>query len=278
MTEVKRGAGYFRSGLPITRDLTLAYALSLVVALLMAGASIVGLLHPTVIYPTDELRRWLVTNDALNLVAGLPLLLGSMGLARRGRLIGLLCWPGALFYVLYVYLAYTLSVPFGVLFLPYLLLVSLSACTLIGLVASVDGEAVRQRLSGSVPARVSGGILLGLAILIIARQTALITTALIRQAQVGAGELAVWIDDFAVACPALLVVGVQLWRRRALGYVGGGGLFLAYGVLAIGLIPGMISASPIDVGGIIVVLVMAAVCLAPFAFFVRGATSYHGSS
>lgn len=264
--------------LPITHDLTLAYALSLIIALLMAGASVFGLLYRDIIYPTEELRRWFVTNDALNLVAGLPLLLGSMGLARRGNLIGLLCWPGALFYVLYVYLAYTLSVPFGVLFLPYLLLVSLSACTLIGLVASVDGEAVRQRLSGSVPARVSGGILVGLAILIIARQTALIITALTSQAQVSAGELAIWIDDFVVACPALLVVGVQLWRRRALGYVGGAGLFLAYGVLAIGLIPGMISASPIDVGGIIVVLVMAAVCLAPFAFFVRGAVSYRGPS
>jgi len=264
--------------LPITHDLTLAYALSLIIALLMAGASVFGLLYRDIIYPTEELRRWFVTNDALNLVAGLPLLLGSMGLARRGNLIGLLCWPGALFYVLYVYLAYTLSVPFGVLFLPYLLLVTLSACTLIGLVASINGEAVRQRLTGSVPARVSGGILVGLAILIIARQTALIITALTSQAQVSAGELAIWIDDFVVACPALLVVGVQLWRRRALGYVGGAGLFLAYGVLAIGLIPGMISASPIDVGGIIVVLVMAAVCLAPFAFFVRGAVSYRGPS
>ena len=29
-------------------------------------------------------------------------LLVSMWLTRRGKLIGLLCWPGALFYVLYV--------------------------------------------------------------------------------------------------------------------------------------------------------------------------------
>jgi hypothetical protein len=32
---------------------------------------------------------------------GLPILRGSMGLARRGKLLGLLLWPGALFYVLY---------------------------------------------------------------------------------------------------------------------------------------------------------------------------------
>jgi hypothetical protein len=38
-----------------------------------------------------------VANNVGNLVIGLAILLGAMGLARRGRLIGLLFWPGALF-------------------------------------------------------------------------------------------------------------------------------------------------------------------------------------
>ena len=264
--------------LPVRDNLALLYACSLLIAVLMTVTSVASLRYSALVYPTNELLQTFMPNDVVNLFIGMPILLGSMWLARRGKLIGLLCWPGALFYVLYVYLAYTLSVPFGVLFLPYLLLVTLSAYTLIGLMASVDGEAVRQKLTGSVPARVCGGILLGLGVLIITRQTALVVAALTSQAQISAQELAVWIDDFAVACPALLVVGVQLWRRRALGYVGGAGLFLAYGVLAIGLMPGMISASPVDVAGIIVVLVMAAVCLAPFGFFVRGAISSRSSS
>lgn len=49
--------------LPITRDLTLAYA--------------------------------------FNLVVGMPLLLGSMWLTRRGSFAGLLLWPSAHFYVLH---------------------------------------------------------------------------------------------------------------------------------------------------------------------------------
>jgi len=264
--------------LPATRDLTLAYVLSLIVALIMTVASAVGLLYQTVIYPTDELLLSFVPSDAFNLVVGLPILLGSMLLARRGKLIGLLCWPGALFYVLYMYVPYVIGVPFNVLFLPYLVLVTLSACTLIGLVASIDGEVVRQRLTGFVPARISGGILVGLAILIIVRQVAVIVTALAGQTPVDAVELSSWIADFVVAVPVLLVGGILLWRRDPLGYVAGAGLLLGYGVLALSVIPFFVlqaryTGSPIDVSGVVAVLVMAALCFIPFAFFVRGAAS-----
>jgi hypothetical protein len=269
--------------LPIMRDLTLAYVLSLTVALIMTVASIVGLLYQTVIYPTGELLLSFAPSDAFNLVVGLPILLGSMWLARRGKLIGLLCWPGALFYVLYMYVPYVIGVPFNVLFLPYLVLVVLSAYTLIGLVASIDGEVVRQRLNGFVPARTSGGILVGLAILIIVRQTALIVTALTSQTPLDTLELPPWIADFTVAIPMLLVGGTLLWRHEALGYIAGAGLLLGYGVLALSVIPFMVlqarsTASPIDVAGIVVVLVMAALCFIPFAFFVRGAASDRSSS
>ena len=150
--------------------------------------------------------------------------------------------------------------------------------TLIGLVASIDGEVVRRRLTGLVPARTSGGILAGLAILTIVRQAALIVTALATQAPVHVQELAVWIDDFTVGVPAVLVGGILLWRRKALGHVAGAGLLLAYGVLALGVIPFMVlearyTASRIDAAGIVLVLVMAALCFTPFGFFVRGAAS-----
>jgi len=275
--------GFPSDRLPITRDLTLAYMLSLIIALVMTVASVVGLLYQTLIYPTDELLLSKIPLDVFNLVVVLPILLGSMWLARRGKLIVLLCWPGALFYVLYIYVIYVIGMPFNALFLPYIALVTLSAYTLIGLVASIDGEAVRQRLTGVVPARTSGGILAGLAILIIVRQIAVIVTALTSQTPVDTLELPSWIADFAVAVPALLVSGILLWRRKAIGYVASAGLLLGYGVLALGLIPFMVlqaryTASPIDVAGIVVVLVMAALCFIPFAFFVRGAASDRSSS
>jgi len=264
--------------LPVTHELTLAYALSLVVAIVMTIASVGGLLYRAVIYPTDALLLSFIPNDVLNLVVGLPILLGSMRLARRGKLIGLLCWPGALFYVLYVYVIYAIGVPFNALFPAYLALVPLSAYTIIGIVASIDGEAVHQRLTGIVPARVAGGILAGLAILLIVRQAAIIVAALASQTGVDTLERALWIGDVTVGCPALLAGGVLLWRRKALGYVAGAGLLLQYGALALGLIPVMAfqalyTGSQIDVAGIIVVLFMGAICFVPLAFFVRGAAS-----
>jgi hypothetical protein len=269
--------------LPVMRHLTLAYVVSFLIAFIMAVASVVGLLYQAVIYPTRELLLSFAPSDAFNLLVGLPILLGSMWLARRGVLIGLLCWPGALFYVLYMYVPYVIGVPFNVLFLPYLVLVALSAYTLIGLVASINGHVVRQRLTGLVPARTSGGILTGLAILIIVRQIAVILTALTSQTPVDTPELSSWIADFTLAVPLLLASGILLWRREALGYVAGAGLLLGYGVLALSLIPFFVlqaryTASPVDVTGIVAVLVMAALCFTPFAFFVRGAGSDRSSS
>jgi len=66
------------SQLLITRQLTLAYLLSLVVALLMAAASLAGLFFQSAIYPTQELNQSFVSNDVVNLFIGMPILLGSM--------------------------------------------------------------------------------------------------------------------------------------------------------------------------------------------------------
>ena len=58
----------------------------------------------------------------------------------------LLLWPGTPVYVLYTYAMYLIGAPFSPLFLVYVVLVALSAYTTIGLVASIDGVQVRERL------------------------------------------------------------------------------------------------------------------------------------
>jgi len=71
------------ANLPIRRNLTLTYALSFIVAILIVTASVAGILYRTVIYPTDELLRLFVSNDVVNLFIGLPILLGSKWMAWR---------------------------------------------------------------------------------------------------------------------------------------------------------------------------------------------------
>ena len=260
--------------LPTTRALTPVYVLSWAIALVMAAASAAGLIFAGDIYPTQELRQAFVTTDAVNLVIGLPILLISLALAQRGRLVGLLFWPGALFYVLYHYIAYVFGMPFNALFLPYLFLLTASAYTTIALVAAIDPVAVQQRLGGAVPERLAGAVLAGLATAFLLLLAVQMITAVINQTAIVPAQLAVMVAD-GVTVPAWIVGGILLWRRQALGYVAGLGLLFQGSMLFVGLImvlllqPLMTGApfSPVDV---VVVFVMGLIAFVPFVLFLRG--------
>ncbi|WKZ35144.1 MAG: hypothetical protein QY332_16135 [Anaerolineales bacterium] len=106
--------------LPLTRDLALASRLALLVTILMTLASLGGLLFPMASYPNDDLRQSFLANDVVNLVIGLPILLGMLWLFRRGNLFGLLGLPGALFYVAYNSIAYAAAMPLTLPFFAHL--------------------------------------------------------------------------------------------------------------------------------------------------------------
>ncbi|HEX3045113.1 MAG TPA: hypothetical protein VHY08_10180 [Bacillota bacterium] len=259
--------------LPVKNDIRILYVLSLIIAFMVAFVSVIGILYPKSIYPSEDLFHTFFPNDIVNLIAGLPFLLISLWLAGRGKLIGLLCWPGAIFYVLYVYFPYIICVPFNILFIPYLVLFSLSIYTLIGIVAIIESNVVSQQLSGNVSARISGGILIGLAVLSISRQSALMVNTLINKTIMAPQLLAQCIDDFTLL-PVLFLGGFFLWKKKPLGYVAGAGLLIVYGVLSLGLIPLLVIQSslknkPLDISAIIIVAVMALICLIPFAFFLK---------
>ena len=71
--------------LPLKRSLGREYAISVIVATIMLVASTAGIIYRNVMYPTGKLSVGFVSTDLLNLVVGLPILLVSMYLARRGR-------------------------------------------------------------------------------------------------------------------------------------------------------------------------------------------------
>jgi hypothetical protein len=240
----------------------------------MAVASAAGILFQEVLYPAEELSVGFVATDVLNLVAGLPILVISMWLTRRGRLAGLLCWPGALLYVLYVYTSY-LALPMGALLVPHVLLIALSAYSVVSLITKIDGSAVRQQIDGAVPVRTTGWVLTGIAISVIVYQIVSIVVALNKPTPPSSMELVQWIDDLLVGSPVLLTAGYLLLRRKPLGYVTGAGSLLMCSLLFIGVIPAMAiqalsTNTPIDLVGILVVLVAGMVCFIPFSLFVRG--------
>jgi hypothetical protein len=260
--------------LPVKGNLKLAYILSWAITVLMAAASIIGLVYRETIYPTDELIEMIMPNDVINLVVGVPLLLVSMWLAWRGKTIGLLLWPGALVYSFYNYLANIFVVPFNLNYLLGLILVTLCAYTLIALVASIDTVAVQAQLTGKVPERLVGGITAAFGILFAGRVIVMVGGALVNQTPIDSIDLAVMVADFVIS-PAMVIGGVLLWQRKALGYAAGLGLLFQASMLFIGLIAFLLiqpvlTDAPFSLTDVLVVAVMGLVCFVPFGLFVRG--------
>ncbi len=260
--------------LPITKDLWLPSALSLVVALAMAVASLAGLLFQAAVYPTEELRRSFVSNDLVNLFIGLPILLGSLWFARRGKLVGLLLWPGALFYVTYNYIAYAFAVSLSAQFVPYMALAALSVYAIFQLFSSMDLTAIRERLIDTVPARLAGGVLAGLGGLFFLRGIGQVVGVLNGQISLARPEAAVLVADFVIM-PFWVLGGLSLWRKQSLGYASGAGLLFQGSMLFIGLLVFFIlqpflAAVPFPVEDFVVIFVMGLICFIPFGLFVRG--------
>jgi hypothetical protein len=242
----------------------------------MIASGIAGLTDQSTLYPSDELRQTFLPNDVVNLAIGVPILLLSMWLTQRRKLIGLLFWPGALFYVFYNYIAYLFGIPFSYTFPLNLTLVTLSVYTIIVLVGSIDGKIVQEKLHDKVPEKFTGGIIAAFGILFAVRVAAVVIGALVKEMPIPTTELPVLIADFLVS-PAFIIGGVLLWRRQALGYLSGLGLLFQASMLFIGLIVFMLiqpllTDASFPLLDIVVVAVMGLICFVPFGLYVRGAT------
>lgn len=270
------------SQIPGTQKQTRPYALSLVVAALMAGVSLAGLLYPESLYPIDELRSTFVPNDVINLVIGLPVLLGSLWLAWLGNLPGLLFWPGALVYVLYTYIAYVFWIPSGLASGLYLALVLVSAYIIFDLLKSIDKQSIREQLSGNVPVRTAGWVLLGFGLAFILRAFNLVFQAVSGQSALPVSEFGVTIADLVIST-LWIAGGILLLRHKPLGYVSGLGLLFVGSMLFVGLImflllqPVMTDA-PLALIDILVVSVMGLICSIPFVQFLRGVIKSNSAS
>ena len=167
--------------------------------------------------------------------------------------------------------------PLNATYIFYLLLVTLSAYTTAGLLASMNVSTIHQRLRVVVSERLIGGVLAGLGTLILFRGIGVIINALTGQATPPVTELAVTISDFLIA-PAWVIGGVLLWRRQAFGYVIGTGLLSQASMLFIGLIMVLIlqpllTNTAFRFADLLVVFVMGMVCFIPFALLMLGVIS-----
>jgi hypothetical protein len=186
--------------------------------------------------------------------------------------------PGALYYCLYTYAIYLIGAPFSILILLYALLVGLSAFTTLALMAVIDRAAVQERLAPTMPVRPVGGLLVIPALVTLAQDASgVISTSRAAGVPLDPPPRPVWAADLTIEVPAVLLGGILLWRRTALGCAAGAGLLLQYGLTPLALAAGMVlqavaagsAVDPAAVG----VLAFAVMCFAPLTFFARAARS-----
>jgi hypothetical protein len=258
-----------KDSIPFTRSPSQSYILSIMVSVLLAAVSLASLLFPSTFYPTTDLRNASIPTDVVNLLIGLPILLGSMALARRGNLLGLLFWPGALLFVTYHYIAFTAGALVSWQVVPYLVLVALSVYAVAGLLSNIDAMAIQQQITGAVRERFTGGALVGFGILF-----AVLAIQILSRQTSSAAERATAIADLIIVL-ALMAGGILLWRKQAPGYVVGAGLLFQICMLFVGLLVFFIlqpalTGVPFPTEDFVVILVMGLVCSIPFGLFVRG--------
>lgn len=242
---------------------------SILLAALMGLMSLAGLVFPNAIYPSEELTRTFLANDLVNLILGLPILLVTMRLARRGSLLGLLTWPGALLYSLYNYTAYIFSIPPGWITAVNLVIVLLSAYLIVIIFKDIDGDWVQGQIAGKVPEGLGGWVLVLFGVAFVLR-----TIGSFAGGSPPLTEVGVLIADLVLST-AWIAGGVLLLRQKPLGYASGTGLLFAGAALFTGLIlflllQPIITDAPFDLAAVVTVLVMSLVCFAPFGLFVRG--------
>lgn len=240
----------------------------------MAVVSLTGLLSPATTYPSKELVETFLPNDVVNLLIGLPVLLISLWLAFRGALLGLLLWPGALFYVAYSFLSYIFSIPPNLVYIGYLILITGSIFSIVVLLPKMDTESIHRKLESVVPARMSGIVITVFGCLFAIRAAGMLLGPAFGGSPLKITEIGLNVSDLLLS-PAWITGGVLLIKQKKSGYLVGLGILYQGTMLMIGLLAYMGLSSLMtdrlfDLTDFVIILALSLIFVIPFSLFVRG--------
>lgn len=162
--------------------------------------------------------------DLITLFLGIPVLIVSFVLYRQGSLRGGLLLGGTLVYFLYNYISQGFGAAYNNLFLVYTLLFSASLFSLILALASFDVQSLPVHFDETLPGRAIGiflvisGVILSLIWILLSILPALLQSKAPSEAHYYTTFLT-GIVDIGIVAPALLIAGVLMLRRMALGYL-----------------------------------------------------------
>lgn len=253
---------------------------------LVAGLSLAGVLFPNAVYATGGLRAALAPSDFQNLLVGLPALVASLllssrrkGAGRDSRMdppIGTLLLPGAVFYLTYNYLVYLFALPQGVALLGATLIVAGSVYTLIHVGVSMNWASAAQSTGGSVaervPARIAGGATALMGIVFLLRAAGFLLGPAVGMKVIPDAELGLNLTDFFVSPAWILAGGLLVWKHPAGFSLSVAALFQAsllfLGLIVLLLVRPALTDVPFDLGELIAVCILSLLAFVPFLVLV----------
>lgn len=164
-----------------------------------------------------------IAQDVVTLVLGIPMLLISLVLARKGLLRGRLLLTGTIAYFLYAYISYSFLSMYNSLFLVYVMLMSASLFAFILCITSFDMEALKNSFGPKLPIKFIGGFQLFIAFMLFMMWMGRIAPSLI------AGSIPIGLEhyntlviqamDLGIIIPVAALSGIMIIRRKPLGYL-----------------------------------------------------------
>jgi len=207
----------------------LSAALAAVTAAAMAGTYLIpGLLRGPAVMNGSARGTALAV-----LLAGVPVLAGSMLLAARGSAGAVITWLGAVAFLLYNSVLFVFGTPANRLFPAYLAMLSLAVWSAGTLLGQADVAALGARFGPRAPAR---GLAVWIWVVVAGNATAWLARLLPAAGHSGPPSYlrgtglpvsVVYAQDLALWLPLLAVAAAWLWRRRPWGWlIAGSGLVL----------------------------------------------------
>jgi hypothetical protein len=208
--------------------------------------------------------------DFVRLLVGIPLLLISFVLYRRGSLRGTVVFTGCLTSFLYQYLLWTFDWAYNALFLVYVALFSLSLWTLVLVLVGVDRTQIRAAIGARFPVRMVAGFSFAVGGLLLMKCLSEIVPGLgsstMPAVATGYYTLVDQALDLGLLTPFCVLTGVLLLKRDCLGYLLASSSLITLCSIGLSVIAGEImlgmSIGQVNIAGVAVFSIFMIVALA----------------
>lgn len=232
--------------------LSLPYALSSILAMLLLVASAAGLLVPGLYRDAPLWAAQARGTDLITLTVAVPSLMVSLILAARGSLWAMVVWPGVLGYTIYMYAIFAFTTAFNSLFLVYVAAFSLAISSLVALLVRVNANGLRIHVAPRMPVRpiaIYLFVVAGLFALAWMREIIPATVANTTPASLNGTNLPtnpVHVLDLSVLLPLVVLSGIWLWQGHNRGYLLSGAVLTTMTIVGMSVIAGIVFEAATD--------------------------------